>query len=264
MVDGLWLWRQPHPAWNGQADWEPEVSLLGGRVPRRQAPARPASAAALRPRRVGAHRRLRARRGRDPQARSRPRRRPDRALVRRPGVRADAVLARRHPADRARAAAPRRRAARRPARARRRPRDAGDAAVPARAARAGLRRRHDRARRRAARVGLGAARAAHAAGAARAAGAAVRARARLARRARPHAGGFRGRARTRATFATPRDEFSCTSSLHRHDQDLHRRLDVPRRLHLGPRGERLRAPLRVVRQRRRGRQDGHVRPHDDA
>ena len=26
MVDGLWLWRQPHPAWDGQADWEPEVS----------------------------------------------------------------------------------------------------------------------------------------------------------------------------------------------------------------------------------------------
>jgi hypothetical protein len=26
VVDGLWLWRQPHPAWDGQADWEPEVS----------------------------------------------------------------------------------------------------------------------------------------------------------------------------------------------------------------------------------------------
>ena len=26
MVDGLWLWRQPHPAWDGQADWEPKVS----------------------------------------------------------------------------------------------------------------------------------------------------------------------------------------------------------------------------------------------
>ena len=26
VVDGLWLWRQRHPAWDGQADWEPEVS----------------------------------------------------------------------------------------------------------------------------------------------------------------------------------------------------------------------------------------------
>ncbi len=26
MADGLWLWRQPHPDWNGQADWQPEVS----------------------------------------------------------------------------------------------------------------------------------------------------------------------------------------------------------------------------------------------
>jgi hypothetical protein len=26
VVDGLWLWRQPHPAWDGQADWEPEVA----------------------------------------------------------------------------------------------------------------------------------------------------------------------------------------------------------------------------------------------
>jgi hypothetical protein len=26
VVDGLWLWRQPHPAWDGQDDWEPEVA----------------------------------------------------------------------------------------------------------------------------------------------------------------------------------------------------------------------------------------------
>ena len=26
VVDGLWLWRQAHPAWDRQADWEPEVS----------------------------------------------------------------------------------------------------------------------------------------------------------------------------------------------------------------------------------------------
>lgn len=26
VVDGLWLWRQPHPAWDGQSDWEPEVA----------------------------------------------------------------------------------------------------------------------------------------------------------------------------------------------------------------------------------------------
>jgi hypothetical protein len=26
VTDGLWLWRQPHPDWNGQSDWEPEVS----------------------------------------------------------------------------------------------------------------------------------------------------------------------------------------------------------------------------------------------
>ena len=24
--DGLWLWRQPHPDWDGQADWQPEVA----------------------------------------------------------------------------------------------------------------------------------------------------------------------------------------------------------------------------------------------
>jgi hypothetical protein len=26
VVEGLWLWRQPHPAWDGQPDWEPQVS----------------------------------------------------------------------------------------------------------------------------------------------------------------------------------------------------------------------------------------------
>jgi hypothetical protein len=26
VADGLWLWRQPHPAWDERADWEPEVS----------------------------------------------------------------------------------------------------------------------------------------------------------------------------------------------------------------------------------------------
>jgi hypothetical protein len=26
VADGLWLWRQPHPAWEEGSDWEPEVS----------------------------------------------------------------------------------------------------------------------------------------------------------------------------------------------------------------------------------------------
>jgi|SRR6478735_10061067 len=26
VADGLWLWRQPHPDWQGQTDWEPAVS----------------------------------------------------------------------------------------------------------------------------------------------------------------------------------------------------------------------------------------------
>ena len=26
VADGLWLWRQPHPDWDGQPDWQPEVS----------------------------------------------------------------------------------------------------------------------------------------------------------------------------------------------------------------------------------------------
>ena len=47
MVDGLWLWRQPHPAWNGQADWEPEVSSWAVRLARREPPAGPAAAAAV-------------------------------------------------------------------------------------------------------------------------------------------------------------------------------------------------------------------------
>jgi hypothetical protein len=28
VVDGLWLWRQPHPDWNGQSDWEPLVTTV--------------------------------------------------------------------------------------------------------------------------------------------------------------------------------------------------------------------------------------------
>jgi|tagenome__1003787_1003787.scaffolds.fasta_scaffold20404282_1 hypothetical protein len=28
IADGLWLWRQPHPAWNGQSDWEPMVTSV--------------------------------------------------------------------------------------------------------------------------------------------------------------------------------------------------------------------------------------------
>jgi hypothetical protein len=28
VVDGLWLWRQPHPDWNGQSDWEPLVTSV--------------------------------------------------------------------------------------------------------------------------------------------------------------------------------------------------------------------------------------------
>ena len=26
VADGLWLWRQPHPAWEEGGDWEPEVA----------------------------------------------------------------------------------------------------------------------------------------------------------------------------------------------------------------------------------------------
>ncbi len=28
MVDGLWVWRIPHPDWNGQSDWEPAVTSV--------------------------------------------------------------------------------------------------------------------------------------------------------------------------------------------------------------------------------------------
>ena len=28
MVEGLWFWRQPHPDWNGQSDWEPPVTSV--------------------------------------------------------------------------------------------------------------------------------------------------------------------------------------------------------------------------------------------
>jgi hypothetical protein len=28
VVDGLWIWRMPHPDWNGQSDWEPMVTSV--------------------------------------------------------------------------------------------------------------------------------------------------------------------------------------------------------------------------------------------
>jgi len=28
VVEGLWFWRQPHPDWNGQSDWEPMVTSV--------------------------------------------------------------------------------------------------------------------------------------------------------------------------------------------------------------------------------------------
>ena len=31
MVEGLWFWRQPHPDWNGQSDWEPMVTSVAVR-----------------------------------------------------------------------------------------------------------------------------------------------------------------------------------------------------------------------------------------
>ena len=175
----------------------------GGRVVRRRVarhgdPARPPRAAAARARRVGAHRRVRAERRRRAEARPRARRRPVRPLVRRRRLRAASVLARRRAAHRPRAGVPRRRAAGRPAGLRRRPQRAGDAGLPARAAGARLRRRHDGAGRRAARLGDAVARAADAAGAALAARAAVRARARLARRAGARSRRLRRRARARA------------------------------------------------------------------
>src|SRR4051794_41796005 len=30
VADGLWLWRQPHPAWREGDDWEPEVTSVAG------------------------------------------------------------------------------------------------------------------------------------------------------------------------------------------------------------------------------------------
>ena len=31
VVEGLWFWRQPHPDWNGQSDWEPMVTSVAVR-----------------------------------------------------------------------------------------------------------------------------------------------------------------------------------------------------------------------------------------
>ena len=31
VVEGLWFWRQPHPDWNGQSDWEPTVTSVAVR-----------------------------------------------------------------------------------------------------------------------------------------------------------------------------------------------------------------------------------------
>jgi hypothetical protein len=28
VVEGLWIWRMPHPDWNGQSDWEPTVTSV--------------------------------------------------------------------------------------------------------------------------------------------------------------------------------------------------------------------------------------------
>jgi glyoxylase-like metal-dependent hydrolase (beta-lactamase superfamily II) len=28
VADGLWIWRQPHPDWHGQSDWEPTVTSV--------------------------------------------------------------------------------------------------------------------------------------------------------------------------------------------------------------------------------------------
>ena len=67
--------------------------------------------------------------------------------------------------------------------------------------------------------------------------AAVRARARLPRRAGPHPRGLRRRARPRALLRARgrlTDEFGVCRRGTRHDQDLHRREHVPRRVRLGP------------------------------
>ena len=94
IAPGLWLWRQPHPDWEEGLDWEPEVTSVvaesRGEVVLLDPLAPP----------PGEHdvwdpRRAAADRDRDPQARPRARRRPVRALVRRAGVRAGGVLARR-------------------------------------------------------------------------------------------------------------------------------------------------------------------------
>ena len=201
VAPGLWLWRQPHPAWEEGDGLGAGGGLVRGRVarharccsirsPRRRARARCGS---------GSTRSVRRRSwcsspitcatwtcscaGTAPRA-----------------LRSAAVLARR------RAATPSCEPVQpgdelpggllAPAR---RPRRDGDAAVPAGAARAGVRRRHDGAGRRAARLGDAVARGADAAGAARAAGASVRARARLARRA-----GARARATSRPRSSASR------------------------------------------------------------
>ena len=153
VAPGLWLWRMEHPAWRPGLDWERlvtstcvesrgEVVLLDPLAPPDDAAevwarieARPPTAVAI----------LKPDHIRDVDLFVAP--------LRRPRVRAAAVLARRHPGDRARADRARERAARRARRAVRRPRPQRDAALAAGAARARLRRRADGARRRAARLG---------------------------------------------------------------------------------------------------------------
>ena len=101
VAPGLWLWRQPHPAWTPESGWEPPVVVVRGRVGRRADRHRRPRAAALRARRLGAHRRVPADRRARAQARPRARRRPVRALVRRQRPRPLPVLGRGRPEDRA-------------------------------------------------------------------------------------------------------------------------------------------------------------------
>ena len=84
-------------------DWERLVTSTCVESRGEVVPARPARPARRRDRGLGPDRGAAADGRRDPQARPHPRRRPLRRALRRAGVRAAALLARRHPGDRARA-----------------------------------------------------------------------------------------------------------------------------------------------------------------
>ena len=121
-------------------DWQPMVTSTGRRVRRGGRPDRSAGATARRGRPVGSDRLPAADGGRDVQARPHPRRRPVRPPLRGARVRSRPVLPSGHPPDQARTDLAGLLSCRRAGGAVRRPRAQRDAAVAARAARAGIRR----------------------------------------------------------------------------------------------------------------------------